>query len=227
MVSTFQNYLLSKVKASETLLNFVAAIYSSKTSIFLKGSKHNKIQYTGAFLKKTDIKINGSNNIVDIAPKVRLINCLLNIRGNHCRIRIDPSCTLKNVELWIEDTGSQIIIESRTTIEGGHLASTEGKTITIGNDCMFSNHIEIRNGDSHSIFSTESSQRINPAKEVKIGNHVWLGSDVKVLKGTVIDDGTIIGTGSIVSGLIDSNCIYAGIPAKKVKEHVSWRRDRK
>jgi len=227
MESTFQQYLLSKVKASESLLNLVAAIYSSKTSFFLKGSKHNMIHYTGAFLKKTDIKISGSNNIITIAPKVRLINCLLNIHGNNCKIRIDPYCTFKNVELWIEDDGSQIIIDPRTTIEGGHLASTEGKTILIGNDCMFSNHIEIRNGDSHSIFNTESSQRINPAKDVRIGNHVWLGADVKVLKGTVIDDGAIIGTGSIVSGLIDSNCIYAGVPAKKVKEHVSWRRDRK
>ena len=227
MVSTFQHYILSKVKASETLLNFVAAIYSSKTSIFLKGYKNNKIQYSGAFLKKTDIKISGSNNNITISPKVRLTNCLLNIRGNNCNIRIDPYCTFKNVELWIEDEGSQIIIESRTTIEGGHLASTEGKTIKIGNDCMFSNHIEIRNGDSHSIFNTESSQRINPAKEVKIGNHVWLGSDVKVLKGPVIDDGAIIGTGTLVSGLVDANSIYAGIPAKKVKEHVNWRRDRK
>jgi len=60
-----------------------------------------------------------------------------------------------------------------------------------------------------------------------IGNHVWLGADVKVLKGAIINDGAIIGTGSLVSGTVDANCIYAGIPAKKVKEHVSWRRDRK
>jgi len=227
MVSAFQHYLLSKLKASEKLLNFVATIYNFKTSFFLKGSKCNQIQYAGAFLKTTTIQISGSNNIITIAPKVRMINCLLNIHGNNCKINIEPYCSFKNVEFWIEDDGSQIIIENRTTIEGGHLASTEGKTIKIGNDCMFSNHIEIRNGDSHSILSTESSLRINPAKEVIIGNHVWLGSDVKVLKGSVIKDGSIIGTGSLVSGLVDANSIYAGIPAKKVKEKVSWKRDRK
>ena len=37
------------------------------------------------------------------------------------------------------------------TMEGGHIASTEGEKIVIGNDCMFSNDIEIRNGDSHTI----------------------------------------------------------------------------
>lgn len=74
---------------------------------------------------------------------------MLNIRGNNCSITISKHCILNNLELWIEDDGSIINIGEYTTIEGGHIASTEEMSISIGKDCMFSHNIEIRNGDSH------------------------------------------------------------------------------
>lgn len=50
-----------------------------------------------------------------------------------------------------------------------------------------------------------------------IGNHVWLGVQVFVLKGVVIGDNSIIGTGSIVTYDIPANSIAIGIPAKVKK----------
>jgi len=91
---------------------------------------------------------------------------------------------------------------------------------------MFSNRIEIRNGDSHAIFSKETNQRLNSNKPVKIGTHVWLGADVKVLKRVTIGDGAIISTGAIVTRNVESNAIYAGVPAKKVKDNIYWERER-
>ena len=227
MIDSIKNYVISKAKKSEWLLNFIAAIYNSATSVTLKGKKLNEISYKGTFLKKTSIKIKGVDNSIQIAPKDSLINCMIYINGNNCKIRVEKNCTLKNVQLWIEDDGGEIIINNKTTMEGGHIAATEGESIIIGTDCMFSNKIEIRSGDSHSIYQTDSTHRINPAKGVRIGNHVWLGADVKVLKGSVIQDGSIIGTGSIVTGIVKANSIYAGNPAKLIKEDINWLRDRK
>ena len=154
-------------------------------------------------------------------------NCLLHIRGNNCTIEIVNHCILSNVELWIEDNECTISIGDRTTIEGAHIAATEGKSISIGEDCMFSHGIEIRNGDSHTIFDTSSRQRINSAQAVKIGNHVWLSADSKILKGSIIGDGTVIGAGTIVTNnAVDQNSIYTGIPARKVKENIFWDRNR-
>lgn len=92
---------------------------------------------------------------------------------------------------------------------------------------MLSSNIQIRNGDSHTILDLNSQQRINNGKNISIGDHVWLGEGVKILKGAQIKSNSIIGTGSILSNLVvEKNCIYAGIPAKKIKENITWERKR-
>jgi acetyltransferase-like isoleucine patch superfamily enzyme len=61
---------------------------------------------------------------------------------------------------------------------------------------------------------------------VKIGTYVWLGTDVKVLKKVIIGDGAIISTGAIVTGSLEPNTIYTGVPAKKVKDNIYLERER-
>ena len=146
-----------------------------------------------------------------------MINCHLHITGNNCEIEIKEHCILKNLDLLIEDDGGKIQIGNRTTIEGGHIAATEGHSITIGKDCMFSHAIVIRNGDSHSIFDKETNQRINSAQNVQIGDHVWLGEGVKVLKGSIIEDGAIIASGAIVTCLVENSSVYVVFLLKREK----------
>ncbi|MDD3319931.1 MAG: acyltransferase [Paludibacter sp.] len=227
MINSLKNKLITTIKASESLLNFVAATYSFGTVLRTKGRKKNSIKYTGSMLKNTSIQINGSNNSIFIAPKNRLINCKITIIGTNCKLYIENNCTLKNLELWLEDNGSEIFIGNTSSMEGGHIAATEGESIKIGNDCMFSHRIEIRSGDSHSIYQKDSDKRINNAKPVVIGSHVWLGADAKILKGAVIIGGAVIATGAVVTGVVEANSIYAGNPAKKVKENIYWDRERK
>lgn len=219
-------FLVKLIKKYPKLLSLFSWFYSLNSFFLIKGRISNTINYKASFLKNTRIDIKGQNNLVDIAIENRLRNCLIHISGNNCVVKIDKHCILSNLEIWLEDDFSQISIGENITFEGGHIASTEGKKITIGNDCMFSDRIEIRNGDSHAIFDIESNNRINNARDVSIGNHVWLGSDVKVMKGSVIADNTIIGTGSIVSGLLEPSSIYVGTPAKKIKTSIYWTRER-
>ena len=215
------------LKKNKYLMAFFAFFYSFFSVIFFKGWFYNSIIFKSAFLKNTKIFVKGKNNIVLIHPENRLFNCLLYISGNDCQIIIDRRCILSNLELWIEDDGGQIHIGCFSTMEGGHFASTEGKTISIGKDCMFSNQIVIRNGDSHAIYDIVSNLRINSSESIFIGNHVWLGAEAKILKGSIIGDNCIVGTGAIVTGhCTDTHSIYAGIPARKIKENIFWKRDR-
>ena len=92
---------------------------------------------------------------------------------------------------------------------------------------MFSSGIDIRNGDSHGIFSLETGQRQNFAEDVKIGNHVWLTKDVTILKGSSIANNIVVGNKSVVSGLLSKEkAIYSGIPARLIKDNVVWDRYR-
>jgi acetyltransferase-like isoleucine patch superfamily enzyme len=53
---------------------------------------------------------------------------------------------------------------------------------------------------------------------IKIGNNVWIGDKVTICKGVEIGDNVIIGANSVVTSDIKSNAIYAGVPAKFIKD---------
>ena len=128
--------------------------------------------------------------------------------------------------MYLEDDMSSISIGKGFTMGSGHIAATEGKSIAIGDDCMFSDDIEIRNGDSHSICD-KNGNRINHAKDVRIGNHVWLTAHVRVLKGSSIADGSVIANSSIVTSRLETpNAVYGGMPVSVLKSDITWKRPR-
>lgn len=192
----------------------------------IKG-RMNSICHKQAFLKRTSITIIGNNNAVTIRKNAVLINTNILIVGNNHKIEIGESCVIKNSGFCFEDSGCKILIEKHTTAEGIQVAALELNTsILIGSDCMFSANISIRNSDSHSVIDNKTNKRINFAKDIVIGNHVWVGEQVKILKGSSIGDNSIIGMGSIVTQEIPNNSIAAGIPARVIKGNVDWDRKR-
>lgn len=79
--------------------------------------------------------------------------------------------------------------------------------------------------DFHAILNLETCRRINHAKDIIIGNHVWLGRNVNVMKGANITDDVVVGMSSMVSSAITvPHSVYAGVPVRIIKEGVSWRR---
>jgi NDP-sugar pyrophosphorylase family protein len=104
-----------------------------------------------------------------------------------------------------------------------HLYATERKNIIIGNQLLLSFDTYFRTADPHIICDCKTKERINFSKSILIGDKVWIGQQSLILKGTVIGSGAIIGGHSVVSNkTIKSNSLYAGNPAKKIKEGVFY-----
>lgn len=96
-----------------------------------------------------------------------------------------------------------------------------GKSITFGDDCILGWNVHIRDCDGHSL--SQNGERINPNKDVQIGNHVWIGQDVKILKGSVIPDNSVIAMNSCVTkSFTEPRTIIGGYPAKVIKQNVDW-----
>lgn len=89
---------------------------------------------------------------------------------------------------------------------------------------MFSNNIIVRTSDSHPIYDALTGERINPAKSVIIGNHVWVSAWATIMKGVKIGDGAVVGVGSIVTHNIDEATIVAGVPAKQKRSNIVWHK---
>ncbi|MCC5943768.1 MAG: hypothetical protein JJT94_02450 [Bernardetiaceae bacterium] len=180
-----------------------------------------------SFIKSGSLKIKGANNEIHIDQDVGLQNVEIEIKANDCQIFIGSFSRLKNSLLLIEDNKGCIRIGDKNTTEGVEFAVTEvGSQIQTGLDCMFSNEITLRTGDSHAIYDRTTHERINKAKNILISDHVWIGAKATLLKGTQINEGSIVATGSIASGTFPSQSIIAGIPAKVIKENIYWTRER-
>lgn len=171
------------------------------------------------------VKINASGRgVVLIGKGAVLKNCNFHMEGEGAIISIGENCVISNVTIIAKRKNSVVVIGKGTTWESGSALNGHGKIISIGSDCMFSNGVIMRTSDGHGIFSADSKERLNLDMDVIIGNHVWLGNSSRVNKGAVVGSGAVIGQTSIVSNNIDENCIYAGVPAKKLKEGIVWSR---
>lgn len=193
-----------------------------------KSGFYNKVDVR-AFMKKSAITINGNNNTIEIEGGVnRIRNYKFIIRGNDCVIHIKRSCVLQNSCLLIEDDKGSIYIGNNTIFAGSvHAAATEGRTIRIGDSCLFSSNIQIRTGDSHAIYDLMNNKRINTALDVTISNHVWIGQNVTILKGSNIGNNNVVGTGAIVTNKVPvDNCILGGIGGKVLKQNINWQEER-
>lgn len=139
-------------------------------------------------------------------------------------MEIHSSAKLRDITFWMEGEGNHIVIGKGATSHGKmQLAACEGTSITIGDDCMFSHDIYVRTTDSHPIYNKEG-MRINPAENIHIGNHVWIGMQSLILKGAVIPDGCVVGARSTVTKTnLKQQSIVVGTPAKIIRENVTWK----
>lgn len=117
-----------------------------------------------------------------------------------------------------------ISIGDKTTFDEVRIDCTWG-SVEIGNDCMLSWEVHIRNDDGHHIFDMTTGERLNPCGNITIGNHCWIGQGCLLLKNINIGSGSIIGGKSVVTKSVPSNAIAAGNPAKVVKEGICWERN--
>lgn len=91
--------------------------------------------------------------------------------------------------------------------------------IEIGENVAISHDVTIMDSDAHKGL-WEGYEKTKP---IKIGNHVWIGTRVTILKGVTIGDNAIIAAGSVVTKDVPNNTIVAGVPAKVIKTNINWK----
>lgn len=174
------------------------------------------------------IYIRGNNNRVVISTANKVSNLFVNFKGNNKLLWIrETSKNINNLKFTsIRGNNQKLIIGRNFSCGGLEVQMNDGdESCTIGDDCLFSWGIKMRTSDGHSIIDLETGKPINFPKDINIGTHVWVGEDVKFLKGSEIPKNCVVGSHSVVTKkFVNENCIIAGLPGRIVKQNINWDR---
>ena len=177
---------------------------------------------------KISIKFTGDGGGLSIYEPIKVKNKLNIVCGTRSEIEIGKNNEFEHFTIHASNKYCQIKIGKQNHLRNAVLFANgePNLKITIGDNCLFSTGIIFRASDGHTIFDTVSHQILNkPEKGIYIGNHVWIGQNVSILKDVSIPDNCIIGIGSIVlEKEFEKDSIIAGAPAKSIRTQVSWHR---
>ena len=99
--------------------------------------------------------------------------------------------------------------------------------ISIGNNVLIGSKVFITDhdhgsysGENHTKSNIAPNQRLLSFGKVTVGNNVYIGEGVVILKNVIIENGAIIAANSVLTSgtVVPTDTIYGGIPAKFIKD---------
>jgi len=113
--------------------------------------------------------------------------------------------------------GKNVSINHHVTMDGG------SKGICIGDNTRIAAYCQLY-AFNHGLLADQLiCEQATQSRGIKIGGDVWLGANVGVLDGVVVDDHAVVGMGSQVTRPVAAFQIVAGNPARLIGD----RRDKK
>lgn len=213
---SFLNYIACKIK--------YPFIKLSGTQVYLSWfrlPKRNQIDAINSRITHSRINVQGYRNKI-LVSNCKVSGSLITIAGINNSIELSEGVNLRNANIIIRGSNCRVSIGKKTTFGGVRIVNVgKDNSITIGEECLFSDQIEIWASDTHAIYD-EHNIWINREQPIQIGNNVWVGSRVTILKGVAIGNGAIIGMGSILTKDIGEKVVAVGYPVKTIKENVHW-----
>jgi acetyltransferase-like isoleucine patch superfamily enzyme len=121
---------------------------------------------------------------------------------------------------------------SRIEIAKDAYCKLEGCSINAESDFFILHGLEIGQGSTISwgcqfldenFHVIEYEGQKTKSKKIIIGQHVWVGSNVKILPGVEIGDNSVVATNSVVTRpFLETNVLIAGFPAKIIRTNINW-----
>ena len=125
--------------------------------------------------------------------------------------------------------GSQIIVNHSGCVHFGvdfycnaDCIINSGELIEIGDNVLLGWNVTIIDGDGHRIIKKKEELKVYDA--IHIGNHVWIASDVTILKGTSIGNDCVIASKALVSKKFYESNVLIGGTNRILSEEVSWEK---
>ncbi len=140
--------------------------------------------------------------------------------GKNVNLGVRPSPHLYSGYGYIEarKKHSKIILGDNIWINNNFMLVSEGEGIEIGKNTLIGPNFEVTDSDFHDLHPEKRMGGNPKTAKVTIEENVFIGSNVKILKGVTIGKNSVIANSSVVTKSIPANVIAGGYPAKVIKE---------
>ncbi|MCB7137198.1 acyltransferase [Cellulosimicrobium marinum] len=189
----------------------------------------NRIEFAGEHptgpATRVDVLFAGERNVLVVDPSARFKRLSVRFDCSDGTVHLGGG-TGRAIEVTIRvgQDATVTLGERVTTTSVLLISAVEGATVTVGDDVMFASANQLRSDDGHPIFDVRSGLRVNPARDITIGDHVWMGREAVALGGASVGSGSVVGFRSLVTGRIPNNVVAAGVPARVLRRDVAWER---
>jgi acetyltransferase-like isoleucine patch superfamily enzyme len=166
----------------------------------------------------------GNNSMLEqgnqpMKPVITILTGKL-IIGNHNKIKsnilikFEGNCTIGDYNSINEQT--EIRCDEEISIGDFNMISYDCIIYDTNTHCIY--EPKKRRSITKNDFPDIGAEQEKPmTKPIRIDNDCWIGKRAIVLKGSVLESNSILGTGSILSGKLKSGTIGVGNPAKSIK----------
>ena len=113
-------------------------------------------------------------------------------------------------------SGRDVEVGDGTFIGYGFFLDGDGP-VRIGRDCDLAQRVSVHTV-THAIGPAKRRAGQHEKRPTSIGDGCWIGAGVTILPGVTVGDGCVVAAGSVVTRDCDPNGMYAGVPARRVRD---------
>ena len=89
--------------------------------------------------------------------------------------------------------------------------------IEVGDEVFIGQNVCLMDFEAHGVMPNKRRE-IGEIGQVIVGNNVWIGNSVTILKNSEIGENSIVAAHAVVNGKFPNNVIIGGVPAKIIKK---------
>jgi maltose O-acetyltransferase len=135
------------------------------------------------------------------------------------KYNLPASFRFNGIFIRIYGKGKILIGKNSYVSHFSYINLAEKTTLTIGSHVSIGHNVKIYTSGFDTKGFIQFQDKLPRNADVTIGDNVLIGSNVFITPGVVIHSNVVVGANSVVTGELETGCVYAGVPAKKIKSY--------
>lgn len=151
----------------------------------------------------------------------KVLNCYLSYSYRK-RYNIDSTFKFNGNRIFLYGDGEIILGKNSYIGDNSRISAQKGYSVKVGRNCRISHNVSIYTSTNIADQDLDKNPHNQENHQTKRGNihiedGVWIGVNCYISPGVTIGHNRVIGANSVVTGPVEPNAIYGGVPAQLIR----------